>query len=1710
MTITGDELKRIHTQVLWLTSPVPTNAGTGNFQTYVDNISSAETTTFRDMILISGGHLNFINNPSTFGSGLWAASFEDININTSLTFHQAGDLTQSTGLFPAGITGSAGFLKADYASSPSNGDGIGNLNIAAGAAVSTNNFDLWLQANDIDLQGTTNSGTGDTIILISDEGTIGLAGNTVDTSTLCGGGACGMTLINSELTRITANKLVIGKDRFETELWSTLNGDIWVNRVNTGPGNFSSFEMSALLDKARIHFVGSTSTFPGLVAEADNGINVGTDIRWSSTGDTFFNADADGQDDGSLIEDDALRFTRPAEQRVSSGGNMTLSAESGDIWSENIILLSSRGMTINDSFTGPTRIWLNADDQDLGVGILTISPGVTVSMVGNNTPSFLNHIAIIAADIDLQGNLFTIGLNPDQDEVTITVNSNTLGLAGTGVDADTLCGEDSCGMTLTGDEMQRISTRSLVFFQSTTSNLDNPDSKIFIDNISTADTSSFGSVFMYTGGSVHFVNNPSTFNSTLFAGAFGDININVNLSVVSGGELQGFFFGVDPQQGLLLAADSNFFDAAGAFLPLGHGNGDIHIAAGATVSTNNFDLWLLGNDIQLQGTTNSGTANTYLMVSDQGTVGLAGPGVDTTTLCGGFSCGMTLDNSETQNITASELVIGQDPFNSFMSSVNGYLWVNNTTSTQFANIGSVSLNALLAGASIHFDSATSIFPALTTEAANSINVDVDLTTTVNDLTLNGNEGVVFTGLRTLTSAGGLTLSAATNGISADSNMSLRVDGEIRIMDPFIFSGGFLAISPNTPGTMISLGDALGGMHLSTASLGNITSNGTVTVSGRGAIVVDNAIVTNINRFQLSSIQSSITFTGRPSSFNSIEALANNGLTVRADISTTVGDLVLDGDSNGNFDGEDVLSFIDNRVLTSRGNLVLRAATGKIRHSSLQAELGLTLEAVGMIELRDDFSSTTRGLLALNGGDVALFGTLSAPAASHVSISTSLTGETIGLTGETLLPNTASSICKALCGMTLTAEELGRITTNNLRIGGNDSGNLFVDGVDVTGVGRVELSATNAGAGITFSGTQSIFETLAANAANGINVEVDLTTTGVLTINSDSDADGLGDFIVASSKTVSTTGNNLSIIANDLILDGSLDSGIGTTSIDVSDGGTIEVGLFSGDMTIDLDEIARIQAGTLIIGGNVFNGNIVIDGYDGTGLGLKILSGFRFTFQGAASVFDSLEVQADNGIVVAANLTTITGDLVLNGDFNNPTTEGMEGIIISDGITLTSAANMILNAGTGSINTGSDVTLETSGLLSVLNDVTAGGKLELLNSDLALFGGISVPSGDNVYISNPDGGTIGLTGELLAPDASSSICGGVACGLTITNEELRRISTTGFVIIGIDVPPISSDKFGGSIFVDRIDGTGINLGLNALRPDGEITFSGTPLTFESLSVSAANGINVNVNLISNAGLSLNGDSDSSVNPSGSGITRFADGVTLSGNTILLKSLTVDMIAEGDLTLLANTFVNIDEGNLEVLGHLQVDSGISNFSVGFAGGAPTVTAANMDIVAGDVVLWGQLQTLDPVNGVISITLSQSGGSIGMDGGLFFPIDRAGGSTSCGGTSCDLSLSGGELQNITAGKLILGGDATGFVLASDITSTHSQNIGSIELKALRTGGQIELNNVIFNTLLAESNNGMTVSGLVTTVAGDLVLTAGAGNLSGVGDVTLEAEGR
>ena len=118
-----------------------------------------------------------------------------------------------------------------------------------------------------------NAGGGTLTILGGSGETIGLDGTTASTtastvSTICNGSACGLTLIQSELSGITAAKLVIG---------DSSSGNMYIDGVTLSHIS-GGVTLNSSGSNGSVEFGTSASTLKLVTVNAGNGITVNGDL----------------------------------------------------------------------------------------------------------------------------------------------------------------------------------------------------------------------------------------------------------------------------------------------------------------------------------------------------------------------------------------------------------------------------------------------------------------------------------------------------------------------------------------------------------------------------------------------------------------------------------------------------------------------------------------------------------------------------------------------------------------------------------------------------------------------------------------------------------------------------------------------------------------------------------------------------------------------------------------------------------------------------------------------------------------------------------------------------------------------------------------------------------------------------------------------------------------------------------------------------------------------------------------------------------------------------------------------------------------------------------------------------------------------------------------------------------------------------------------
>jgi hypothetical protein len=526
--------------------------------------------------------------------------------------------------------------------------------------------------------------------------------------------------------------------------------------------------------------------------------------------------------------------------------------------------------------------------------------------------------------------------------------------------------------------------------------------------------------------------------------------------------------------------------------------------------------------------------------------------------------------------------------------------------------------------------------------------------------------------------------------------------------------------------------------------------------------------------------------------------------------------------------------------------------------------------------------------------------------------------------------------------------------------------------------------------------------LTLNAARGVTLESTLTVPGpgFITINADSNADGIGDFRALDGVDVNSTDDPITITAADLNLSntGTLTSGSSTTTLLTTNGRTMGVGNAAGQWQLSGSEMQRIVASGLIIGGAA-NGNVTVDGVTAANsatAGLVTLratgNGRQILFQGANSVFAALSAQANAGIAFSAgmNLTAVSGGLTFQS-----TTGGLNG---AGALTLNAANTVQLNSSlttAGPLLVNADADANGTGVFSLANGLavsTTNNPLTILSADITLLGSLNSGSADTTLAA-----TAGRTVRV----------GQGTADYTLDSSELQKITAANLTI---------GDSTNGNISVNGVAAGDLanvagTVNLLATGNGRSISFIGNVSSFPALTARADNGIQVGFGppKTTVGDLFFDGDADNS--PDGDDAVRFAAGVVLeSAGSMRLKATTGGLVGDRALTLRAARGITLDDslsvpgpGFIDILADTDAD-GIGNFVL--AAGR-TVNSFNnpISIVSADINLLGFLNS-----GTATMLLkpSRTAATIGIEDG-----------------TTDFSLDNGELNRIvgTTGVITIG---------------------------------------------------------------------------------------
>jgi hypothetical protein len=288
-------------------------------------------------------------------------------------------------------------------------------------------------------------------------------------------------------------------------------------------------------------------------------------------------------------------------------------------------------------------------------------------------------------------------------------------------------------------------------------------------------------------------------------------------------------------------------------------------------------------------------------------------------------------------------------------------------------------------------------------------------------------------------------------------------------------------------------------------------------------------------------------------------------------------------------------------------------------------------------------------------------------------------------------------------------------------------NVVVDNNSLVGVNSLPMApgglatlAVTAGHNITVQG---------GAAFNTADADLSLTTGAGGTLTLSGNSTNTGDAVDSRIAPPGTTGGNITISADKMVLNGGINSGTGTVTLQQATGGAgsttqnIDVGLGAtfGDLGLSDGELGQVTAGALVIGRPDNAGNITVTGPVTAHAGfstLELSSGGSVSQTGLASItVTNLAVTAAGGVGTAATpiqtaLSSFAASAGTGGVFvgntgatmSVGTVAGVSGVAATGGaVTLSTSGSLAVSAPVSTATSGANagaVTLAGSGTITV--------------------------------------------------------------------------------------------------------------------------------------------------------------------------------------------------------------------------------------------------------------------------------------------------------------------------------------------------------------------------------------------------------------------------
>jgi hypothetical protein len=511
-------------------------------------------------------------------------------------------------------------------------------------------------------------------------------------------------------------------------------------------------------------------------------------------------------------------------------------------------------------------------------------------------------------------------------------------------------------------------------------------------------------------------------------------------------------------------------------------------------------------------------------------------------------------------------------------------------------------------------------------------------------------------------------------------------------------------------------------------------------------------------------------------------------------------------------------------------------------------------------------------------------------------------------------------------------------------------------------------------------------------------------------------------------------------------------------------------------------------------------------------------GGHIRFIGETPAFDKLVIQADNGLELDGDLTSLIDELHIDADMDSTA----ESYAVDNGmpqklITITadkkleSKTHISLFASTNAIVADGALTLKAATGIHIDSSLDCNGAAKVItihaDDDSNGSGVFTLSSTKHIVTNQADSpvritaadvdlqGSLHTTSTLNLHESKAGLTFGFGRSSThsqqfvISDDELQRTTATGGLRLG--------GHTSGSMQVDgitRVASENITpmVSLVAKADGSTMTFQSMSSTFYALEAQADNGMILNKQLTTtHNNLFLDADMDNTANDTStvtSDVMQIASDITLAAKTnMVLESTSGHINRLGALTLQAETGIEI-RNNLNSLAANKTLVLYPDYLTD-GDGTLTVTAS---------------ATIDSNDGTVIITAFDVdlSGSLTAGANKLYVQNRVPQSTSIGSPTKDMQITDAELQRITATTgLHVGTTSLGSIWLGDLQESSTDMIATLTLIATAPAQTVtfEGGDSTFNKgIVIQADGGVNMQGSVITKSQITHIYAGTGTLT------------